>query len=177
MTNAQKAFLWIISLLRKNKIAFHITGGLAAKIYGSPRALADIDIELHDKDVKKILPFVESFVVQGPGRYHDEQFNIYGISLRYKKFGIDLFGSDSQKVFDTQQKKWRKENINFDRATKKKVFGKIVPVIPLEELLKYKEKIARPVDLEDIKNLRTHNKKLSDPQASRSPNSKGSKSV
>lgn len=154
MKQEKEAFHWIISILRKNKVDFHVTGGLAAKVYGSNRPLADIDIELHDEDLKKILPAVQQYLVQGPAAYRDDQFDIYGMSLRYKKFGIDLFGSDTQKIFDKKQRKWTKEKIDFNRAIKKKIFGKIVSVIPLDELLKYKEKIARAVDLEDIKNLR-----------------------
>ncbi|MDO8584356.1 MAG: hypothetical protein Q7R83_04215 [bacterium] len=156
MKNNKEAFHWIISILRKNKVDFHVTGGLAAKVYGSPRPLADIDIELHDEDLKKILPSVKPYIVQGPAKYHDDQFDIYGMSLRYKNFGIDLFGSDTQKIFDKKQKRWTREKIDFYRANKKKIFGKIVPVIPLNELLRYKEKIARAVDLEDIKNLREY---------------------
>lgn len=76
------------------------------------------------------------------------------MSLKYKGFGIDLFGSDTQKVFDKKKRKWEKEQIDFGRAVRKKVFGRIVPVISLKELLAYKTKIARDVDLEDVKNLR-----------------------
>jgi len=70
---SKKAFKWIITVLRKNKIPFRITGGFAAKIYGSQRELADIDIEIPDSYFDKILPEVKKYIIFGPAKYKDRQ--------------------------------------------------------------------------------------------------------
>src|SRR3989338_11339919 len=44
MKNTQEALIWIIGVLKRHSIPFRISGGFAAKIYGSTRELADIDI-------------------------------------------------------------------------------------------------------------------------------------
>lgn len=59
MRKTKEACIWIMNILNKNKIPYRIEGGFAAKIYGSKRTLADIDIDIPDKCFKKILPSVE----------------------------------------------------------------------------------------------------------------------
>jgi len=150
---SKEAFTWIVAILRKNNVPFQFTGGFAAKLYGSDRPLADFDIDLHDKDIEKLVPQLTPYIVRGPERYIDEQFNIYGVFLNYKGQKIDLCGSDTQKLYNRKKKRWEKENINLSKAVKKKAYSKLIPVIPLKNLLHYKSKISRPVDLVDIKNL------------------------
>ena len=119
----KSAFLWIIKVLEKHKIPYRVSGGFAAKVYGTERELVDIDIDIHDKDVDKILPFVKKYIIAGPKRYKDRQWNLYSMSLRYKGQEIDLCGTDSVKIFDKRKKKWVKLKTNFSKTTKKKIFG------------------------------------------------------
>ena len=53
--HTKEAFEWIISILRNHKIPFEIIGGFAARLYGSRRMLADIDIDIPKKKIKRIL--------------------------------------------------------------------------------------------------------------------------
>lgn len=153
MRKTQEAFNWIVNILRENKILFQFTGGFAAKIYGSNRDLADFDIEISDKDIKKILPQINEFIVKGPTRYKDEQFDIFAVFVNYKGQEIDICGSNTQRLYNKNKCKWEKQNINLKNAIRKKAYGKMVPFIPLNDLIYYKKIIARKVDLQDIKNL------------------------
>lgn len=149
----KEAFLWIIKILRKNKIPYQISGGLAARSYGSKRPLADIDIEIHDKDFKKILPYLKNYALNGPINYKDSEFDIYGLFLEYKEQKIDICGADTQKLFNKKKKKWETEKINLSKAVTKRSYGLFVKFIPLKSLIDYKKRISRKVDIEDLKQL------------------------
>ncbi|MFZ2522802.1 MAG: hypothetical protein WAW92_00245 [Minisyncoccia bacterium] len=46
MRNTEGALRWIVNILESKSIQFQVTGGFAAKLYGSQRELADIDIDI-----------------------------------------------------------------------------------------------------------------------------------
>lgn len=149
----KEAFTWIINILRKNKIPFQIVGGFAANIYGSKRPLADIDIEIPDKQVLKIKNSVKKYIIYGPKQYKDKEFDLLLMTLKYKGQEIELCGIDSEKLFNKKRGKWEKESINLSKAIRKKVYNHIVPIIPINMLINYKKKIARVVDIKDINAL------------------------
>jgi hypothetical protein len=139
MKNTKESFLWIISLLRKNKIPFYISGGFVANIYGSNRTLADIDIEIPDEKIFEIRNKVEKFIIYGPKRYKDKNFDLLLMTLKYKGQKIDISGINSQKLFNKKTKKWNKEKIDLDKAKRKKIYNLFIPIIPLKNLLSYKK--------------------------------------
>jgi hypothetical protein len=149
----KEAFAWITRLLRKHNIPFRISGGFAAHIYGSNRPLADIDIEVPDDKIHEIKEEVKKFIISGPKRYRDGQFDLLLMTLKYKGQEIDICGTDSLKLFNKKTGKWFKEKINLSEATRKRAYGCVVPVIPLKNLIAYKKKIARRVDIQDVKAL------------------------
>ena len=151
--NVKGALNWIVSILRKNKIPFQITGGLAARIYGSKRPLADIDIELLNKDILILGPIVKGHIIYGPKIYKDKNFQLELMTLNYNNQKIDLCGIKNQKIFNKKIKKWQTEKINLKNASVKKIYKKFLPVISIKNLINYKSKLKRRVDLEDINNL------------------------
>lgn len=150
MKKTKEAFDWIVGLLRKHKIPFQISGGFAANIYGSKRPLADIDIDLPDKKIYDIQSDVKKFTIYGPRRYKDKEFDLLLMTLKYKGQEIDLCGINSQKLFNKQTSRWTREKINLSKAVKKKAYNLIVPVISLKNLINYKKKISRDVDIMDV---------------------------
>ena len=150
----KEAFFWLMKILRKEKVPYQISGGFAARIYGSKRPLADIDIEIHDKDFKKIMPYIDSkYILKGPRNYKDNQFDIYGLFLKYKGQKIDVCGADTEKLFDKRKGKWHKEKVDLNKTITKKVYGMSVKIVPLKNLIGYKKILLRQVDKIDIKNL------------------------
>ena len=75
------------------------------------------------------------------------------MTLKYKNQEIDICGIDSQHIFDCQMKEWTKQEIDLSNATRKKAHNFIVPIIPLKDLMYYKKRISRDVDIQDIKML------------------------
>lgn len=149
MPDTKEAFIWITSILRNKNIPFQVTGGLAARIYGSPRELADIDFEIPNDR----FPEIKDYLVFGPTQYKDESFDIFLATLRYKEQEIDLTGSNGEKSFNQEKREWKEENIDLSKAVPKEVFGISVPVVPAKDLLDYKKWISRDVDRVDVEAL------------------------
>lgn len=138
MKKTKEAFRWIVKILRKKKIPFHISGGFAAKIYGSQRPLNDIDIDIPDKKIKEILPEVQKYIID-EGSYKTKVFDSpHDLTLKYKGQVIDITGANTERIYNIKKKKWTHEFRDFGKCEEKKVFGLTVPVLPREDLLKYK---------------------------------------
>lgn len=154
MKNTEKAFHWIIDILEKHNIAYKITGGFAARVYGVDRELADIDIEVADSDVRAIQEEVASYVVFGPARYVDADWDLELMTLNYEGQEIDIAGNDA-KIFNKQNRQWEDCFGDLTTVEMKEVFGKVVPVESRETLVAYKKKLGRAVDVEDVRQLTT----------------------
>ena len=153
MRKTREAFIWIINILNKTKIPYRIEGGFAAITYGSKRTLADIDIDVPDKCFRKILSNVKKYIVKGANRYKDKNWDVLGLELKYKGQEIGLVGSDTAKIFDKTKGRWIKFKVDFSKVTKKKICGKIANIIRKQDLIYYKNKIARRVDIKDVREL------------------------
>ncbi|MFA5870916.1 MAG: hypothetical protein WC842_03460 [Candidatus Paceibacterota bacterium] len=152
MRNTKKAFLWIIDILEQHKILYRISGGLAARAYGVDRELADIDVEIASKDFSYILKNVGPYIIFGPTQSKDKNWDLKLMTLLYDDQKIDISESEA-KFFNKKIKQW--ENCSSDLRSRNMVdiYGKVVPVEPIESLIAYKTKLAREVDLEDVRQL------------------------
>jgi len=153
MRGTKAAFYWIISILKKYEIPFQISGGLAAKIYGVRRELVDIDIDVPEEQFKEILPKVKNYIIFGPRRYKDADWDLWLMTLCYKGQNIDIAGAHQTKIFNKNTKQWIRIKTNFSTAEIKEIFGMKVPVISKKDLIKYKKKLRREVDLTDLRKL------------------------
>ena len=146
MRQTAEALHWIVWILRKHKVPFWITGGFAANIYGSQRPLADIDIDLPDKCIFDVLPEVQKYVIYWPQHYKDWAFDMLLVTLKYKGQEIDLWWCSDEQIYNKGAHHRENFQAHFAQATRKKVFGLILPIIPKEQLIKYKRKNLEHVD-------------------------------
>lgn len=156
-TNLKKdtklALEWITGILRKYQVPFQISGGCAAKIYGSPRELNDIDIDIPEDCFGKILADVKPFVIYGPAQYKDQKWDLYLMTLNYAGQEIDI-GSGDVKISTKDHKEWTSFDTDFSKAVKKEFLGLEVSVIPKEDLIAYKKLLDgghQQVDIQSIK--------------------------
>ena len=152
--STKEAFIWIIKILKRRKVPYQISGGFAARIYGSKRLLADIDIEIPDRFFSRIILDIRKYLTFGPANYKDKNFSTHGVALKYRGQVIEMSGTETEKLYDSKKKKWIKSKINLSKAVKKKVFGMTVPVIRKKDLIHYKGILMRKVDKEDLKVLK-----------------------
>ena len=152
MRDTKEAFHWIIRILKKYEVPYQISGGLAAKIYGSSRPLADIDIDISEEKFVDILPDVKPYIIFGPERFRNENFDLSLITLNYMGQEIDLC-SQHVKIRDAKTGEWHDNSTDFSRYELQEVYDITIPVIKKDDLVNYKKILGRPVDLEDIKQM------------------------
>lgn len=157
MKNTKQAFLWITEIIERMNIPYKISGGFAARAYGVNRELADIDIEVRDKDIFLISDEVKPYIVYGPDMYEDDSWNLNLMTLQYQGQEIDIFGIEA-KIFNKESKIWENSISDLDSYELIEVYGKKVPIEKLDALIEYKIKLSREVDIEDVRQLRLLNK-------------------
>ena len=154
MRNTKSALIWVVEILNKRQIPFQVTGGFAAKIYGSKRKLADIDIDIPENRFNELLNDVHSYIKFGPSQYKDSDWDLKLLTLNYKNQDIDLCGAYKVKIYNKLSKKWVILKSNFKKSIVKTMYGISIPVIPKNELISYKNKVLRGVDKIDIRYLK-----------------------
>lgn len=150
----KKALIWITDILNKHNISFQISGGFSAKIYGSPRPLNDIDIDIPEYGFEKIVDEVKEYIVFGPEHYVDEKWDLMLMTLNYFGQEIDIGGSENLKIFDEKNNKWLPFPTDFNKVVYFVVAGIKVPVIPKEDLIEYKSYLNgdhQKIDIDSVK--------------------------
>ncbi|MFA4819678.1 MAG: hypothetical protein WC613_01830 [Candidatus Aenigmatarchaeota archaeon] len=153
MENTKEAFHWIIGVLKRYDVPFQITGGLAAKIYGSPRPLNDFDIDVPDERLREIVLDVRPYIVFGPAHHRDERWDILLMTLEYKGQEIDIDGGYGIKICDARTGKLVPVPTDFSHYEEREIFGLKVPVIPREDLIAYKRMLVgehQQVDIQSV---------------------------
>lgn len=149
MRDTAKSFHWIVSLLGRHQVPFVITGGLAAKIYGSPRALNDIDLDIPSAAFDLIAPEVASFATYGPARYTGTKWDLPLITLDHEGQEVDIGAADDTRIHDGAQ--WVEIPSGLDDAWQMELFGLTVPVIAPQKLIAYKSMLDGDHQLVDIR--------------------------
>lgn len=142
MKDPAQTFRWIIDILNRHNVPFVVTGGLAAKSYGSPRPLNDIDIEIHQKDFDKILDDVRPYIVEGPGPSKDEWWDEFVLVLNHNGQDIDITAGDVIKIHDVRTGEWKAIPTDFTDVEQRKIFGLTVPVSSRPVMIAYKSMLA-----------------------------------
>ena len=154
MKDTEKAFIWIVSMLNNKKTPFQISGGFAAKIYGSLRELNDIDIDIPDENFHDIYDEVKQYIIYGPENYKDEKRDALLMTLNYEGQDIDITGATNGKISNKDRSAWLKYPCDFNKVTYKEVFEITVPVIQKEDLINYKRELDGEHQLIDIEAIR-----------------------
>ena len=142
MNPIEKALHWIVLLLQRNRVPFHITRGLAAHLYGAKRPVNDIDIGIPNSAFCQLLPEVCDYIVFGPDRYQDSTWDIHLMTLNYHGQEIDLTGTQDGLIFSKESGQWEKLTMNLGDVRMVEAFGLILPVQNARDLIRYKRKIA-----------------------------------
>jgi hypothetical protein len=150
MKNTEKAFKLIVEIFNKHKIPFQVSGGFAAKLYGSKRELNDIDFDIPEDKFELLMPDISPYITFGPAQYKDNKWDCYLITLNYEGQEIDICGSGSTKITTKDRRSWIPMKVDFSRTLNMNVFGLNVPVINSKDLIDYKKELDGEHQAEDI---------------------------
>ncbi len=148
---------WITKILDKNKIPYKIGGGFAAKVYGSPRGVNDIDISLSGKYFDIIVPEVFDYITAGPKHYLNEKWDCNTLSVNYNGQDIDMTDVDTLKMTDLKLTKWInvKESRLFDGIITN-INGVVVSIMDPRDLISYKKELGGEYQLIDIESIQKY---------------------
>lgn len=155
--NTQKALDWLVTLLQKHHIPYHISGGFAAKLYGARRPLLDIDVDIPEDRFSELVDELKPYLVFGPKRSCDEGFKLLLMTLIYHGQAIDIGGSQYTQIWHRKKHKWVPYKSQLIHYTWKYLFHHRVRVMPKEDLIAYKSVLDRRVDRKDLQDLEPQN--------------------
>ena len=149
------ALRWIIEIFNKHNVPYRIGGGFAAKMYGSPRPLNDIDFGISEKYFSVILPEVSKYITYGPARYKDAKWDCELITLNYHNQEIDISGTETIKMSNKGRTEW----ISLDESSDTldmKLEGIDIKVMNPVALMEYKKELDGDHQLVDIKAIQEY---------------------
>jgi hypothetical protein len=153
MVKAKAALVWIVDILDKHGIPYQVEGGLAANCYGSNRELVDIDIFIPSFGFEKISKDVEGYVEFGPEFHSGTHWKLVYQLLNYCGQQIEICDAGRAEYLDTQNDTWIKRDIDFTKAKTIGILGISTKVMRKDDLLEYKGRLNREVDIIDIEQI------------------------
>jgi hypothetical protein len=145
-----EAFRWVVDLLDRTAIPYLIVGGLAARAYGSTRALADIDMYIPGDRFTDLVAEISEYVTFGPERVVTEHWDIVFVAMEFAGQRFEFGDADKCKIFDSTRRLWIEQDIDLSKFELMELFGSAVHVMKRERLIEYKNLLGRDVDLKDI---------------------------
>jgi len=148
---SNKEVLLFLKSLHEHNVRYMLVGGLATVFYGHIRTTQDLDLWIDDtpENRKKLTKALIQLEVPGAKNYQNVDL-IPGwstITIGNHGFVADLMG---------YTKAFRKSDFEacYKRASKGSFKGVPLIIIDKSDLIKEKETLARPKDLDDVENLK-----------------------
>ena len=83
-------------------------------MYGSKRAIEDIDILLSDKHFNYLIKILKNHLIKKPTLCKDAGTQFEYALLKYKGQEIELINQDNTKFYNPKTKKWKSECSKFN---------------------------------------------------------------
>ncbi len=149
-----QALAWITALLNRHQIPYQAVGGLAAQAYGAARPLVDIDLYIPMEQAGAALEEMQPYIVRQPLPHHSAAWNLVYLALEYAEILIEIGDTSTHPQFyNNLDQCWEEQDIDYGASVQANLYGVEVSVMPLEELLRYKARLNRPVDQIDIQQI------------------------
>jgi len=128
-------------------------GGLAARAHGASRPLVDLDFYVPEVRLRDVARGAAGHVVRGPSRVRAGPWDLEVLVLERAGCRIELGGAESARIRERADGRFVPAGVDLGRAVERKPFGVRLPVMPVDELVAYKRRLRRDVDLFDLGDL------------------------
>lgn len=157
---AYEALSFIIPLLQKHNLQWVITGGFACYVYGVPRQLTDIDIDVNaSKDTPAFKQFYEElkqYLTQPLKHFVDQNYDNYNFEVTIQGQVVDICPMAEMKVINKQSGQYENFYEGFPQVEFKNFNGLELPLLAKDLIIKNKEMLVfqRESDRADVAGLR-----------------------
>lgn len=151
-----RALAWLKARLETEQIDWQIVGGLAARIHGGRRPVADIDLYIPSDQAARLLPHLQPFLTKPLQHYCEAGWDLEYCQLIYQGQKIEIGLTPGSRIFSDHDERWYPLAIDFAGSVIGHYGDLAVPVMPVAELIAYKQILGREVDLIDIDQLSGH---------------------
>ncbi len=152
--NSKVVLVWIVDILKSKNIPYQIVGGLAARLHGVNRQLADIDFDIPIEFAKDLASFLSPYISKPLKRYTEELWDIEYFQIIYKGQKIEFGCAPGTKIFNRRAGIWVELFTDFNKSVEVLFEGKKLLVIPISDLINYKSILEREVDKIDVTELK-----------------------
>ncbi len=149
--NHLKTLNLLIATFDRHKISYQVTGGLAGNIYGSKWPLHDIDIEVSQRDMAKVVELFREYTVRPLFRFVDEEFHLMLLGLCINDIEVEINQAEEAFIFSDGVR--IQLDTDLGKAKKIRFLGLYILVQPLDDIIKYKQLLKRNNDVNDLMNL------------------------
>jgi hypothetical protein len=141
-----------IATFDKQNIPYQATGGLAGNIYGSKWPLHDIDIEVSERDMAKVVELFREYTVRPLFRFVDKEFDLMLLGLSINDIEVEINQAEDAFIFNNGVR--MRLETDLSKAKKIRFLGLDILVQPLDDIIKYKRLLSRNNDVSDLISLR-----------------------
>ncbi len=147
---------WIVDALNRYRVPYQVVGGLAARAHGARRPVFDVDLYVPFDRATAALEEIRPHIYWGPEHYVDEQWDLTYLKADFGGQKVELGNSCTHpRYFDVEAGRWEAQRVAYGSSVTIRVFGVEAEVMPKDELIRYKRRLGREVDLIDVEQLTT----------------------
>lgn len=146
-----KTLRLLVTTFEQHSIEYQFTGGLAGNVYGSAWPLQDIDIDIAQKDIHRVLHIFKDYVIRPFSKFVDEEFELMLLTLRINDVDVEINQAEESFIFINGIR--QKNDIDLSQREKKVFLGLGMYVQPLRDLIQYKQLLNRQADISDLIDL------------------------
>lgn len=150
MRDPAAALRWIGGELRRLGVPYQAVGGLAAVAWGSSRTIVDLDFYVPGTALGALRERLRANVIFGPDRLRGDLWDVTVLAFSQAGVTVELGSADDARYRDREREMWVLAGVQFDRSVPRTVWHETVPVMPRDELIRYKRALRREVDLLDL---------------------------